>query len=207
MAVTIGAPPLAGFDRPIDLLMDCHRRIERFLDILVRVAERACETPELDEEYRRALRTSLEYFRAAAPRHTEDEESSLFPLLKQKGDPSVRAVMIQLDRLEAEHRRAGALHDQVDPLANRLLSDGRLEVTEARCLLEKLRELRDLYRRHIEAEDQIVFPLARRALSDEQMQQVGREMAARRVTNPGRSTSRCGQRRRAERGEVIPKSG
>jgi hypothetical protein len=41
MAVQIGAKPDSGFDDPIGMLKDCHRRIEHFLDILCLVAERA----------------------------------------------------------------------------------------------------------------------------------------------------------------------
>ena len=83
-------------------------------------------------------------------------------------------------------------------LAERLLSNGSLPPGEAEQLTATLRRLRELYRRHIEAEDQIVFPLARQALSDEQLRRVGSEMAARRVADPGRIESRCGQRRRAQ---------
>jgi len=34
MAIQIGAKPDSGFDDPIGMLKDCHRRIERFLGIL-----------------------------------------------------------------------------------------------------------------------------------------------------------------------------
>lgn len=37
MAVQINAKPLASFDRPLDMLVDCHRRVEHFLDVLIRV--------------------------------------------------------------------------------------------------------------------------------------------------------------------------
>jgi hypothetical protein len=41
MAVQIGARPDSGFDDPIGMLKDCHRRIERFLGILCQVARQA----------------------------------------------------------------------------------------------------------------------------------------------------------------------
>jgi hypothetical protein len=34
MAIQIGAKPDSGFDDPIGMLKDCHRRIEHFLNIL-----------------------------------------------------------------------------------------------------------------------------------------------------------------------------
>ena len=41
MAIPIGAKPDSGFDDPIGMLKDCHRRIEHFLNILCLVADRA----------------------------------------------------------------------------------------------------------------------------------------------------------------------
>jgi hypothetical protein len=41
MPITLGAKPDHGFDHPLGLLSDCHRRIEGFLDVLVRVTDRA----------------------------------------------------------------------------------------------------------------------------------------------------------------------
>jgi hemerythrin-like domain-containing protein len=188
MPVSLGAGPLAGFDRPIDLLMDCHRRIERFLDVLLRVAEvaqaNAVKELPLDQEHREALETAMNYFQAAAPRHTQDEEHSLFPLLKQhEDDPAIRQALREIERLETEHRAADALHAETNRLAERLLSEGRLPAADAALLCDTLRSLKVLYLRHIEAEDHGVFPLARRALSDEQLQRVGREMAARRAAD------------------------
>ena len=39
MPVQLGSQPEHGFDRPLGLLSDCHRRIERFLEMLQKVAE------------------------------------------------------------------------------------------------------------------------------------------------------------------------
>jgi hypothetical protein len=41
MPIRRGAPPENSFDTPLGLLSDCHRRIERFLEQLLRVAETA----------------------------------------------------------------------------------------------------------------------------------------------------------------------
>lgn len=38
MPITIGAKPAGDFSNPIELLSDCHRRIERFLGVLATVA-------------------------------------------------------------------------------------------------------------------------------------------------------------------------
>jgi Hemerythrin HHE cation binding domain len=75
MPVQIGATA-HNFSDPTGLLSDCHRRIEMFLRSLQTVASGG---PKLDEERRRALDLALRYFREAAPKHTADEEESLFP--------------------------------------------------------------------------------------------------------------------------------
>ena len=80
MAVQIGAKLDSGFDDPIGMLKDCHRRIEHFLDILWVVADRAGNR-SLTEEERSAVRSALQYFHVGGERHTRDEEQSLFPRL------------------------------------------------------------------------------------------------------------------------------
>ena len=45
MAVQLGAKPEHSFDEPLGLLSDCHRRIEKFLDVMIRVLERSGRDP------------------------------------------------------------------------------------------------------------------------------------------------------------------
>ncbi len=84
MPVVIGAKPESGFRDPIGLLTDCHRRVERFLSVLVQVGAQT-QGGSLTSEQRTALETALRYFRDAAPKHTADEEESLFPRLRAAG--------------------------------------------------------------------------------------------------------------------------
>lgn len=39
MAVNLGEKPLATFSEPIEMLKDCHRRIEHFLGVLRKVEQ------------------------------------------------------------------------------------------------------------------------------------------------------------------------
>ena len=80
MAIQIGAKPDSGFDDPIGMLKDCHRRIEHFLNILCTVAERVGDR-SLTEEEHSAVKAALQYFHTGGERHTLDEEESLFPRL------------------------------------------------------------------------------------------------------------------------------
>ena len=43
MGIQISAKPDSGFDDPLGMLKDCHRRIEHFLDIFCIVAETCAE--------------------------------------------------------------------------------------------------------------------------------------------------------------------
>jgi hemerythrin-like domain-containing protein len=179
MPVTIGAPREHGFDEPLGLLGDCHRRIERFLDVMIRVVERAAGRALVREE-REALETALRYFDMAAPRHTHDEEESLFPRMRASDDPVVRQAMARIDALEADHRQAEAMHAEAEKLCRRWLDVGPLPTADVERLKRILGELRATYARHIAVEDNEVFPLAQRVLSEDQLAQVGREMAGRR---------------------------
>jgi hypothetical protein len=53
-----------------------------------------------------ALNAALTYFRNAAPKHTSDEEESLFPRLRAS-----EAAIECLERLESDHQTASWDHD------------------------------------------------------------------------------------------------
>jgi len=179
MAVQIGQKPEHGFSEPLGLLTDCHRRIERFLSVLVRVADEV-RGGELSIEQKQAFTSALQYFRDAAPKHTADEERSLFPRLRAAGGSEVEEAMAHVDRLEADHLRADRLHREVDDLGCAWLRNGCLPKQSAERLCGLTRKLQEIYEAHIELEDTWVFPLAARALSHADQQAIGREMAARR---------------------------
>jgi len=184
MPIVIGAKRESDFTDPIGMLGDCHGRIEMFLNVLVRVAEQA-RGEALNEEQRGALETALRYFREAAPKHTADEEESLFPRLRRIESAEVRALMARIESLEEEHICANRSHGEVDDLGKLWLRDGRLPPEQASRLLTLLVQLRDLYRHHIATEDHEVFPTAAAALSAADREAVGGEMASRRSISRG----------------------
>jgi iron-sulfur cluster repair protein YtfE (RIC family) len=115
MPIVIEAKRESDFTDPIGMLSDCHRRIEMFLNVLVRVAELA-HGEVLNEDQRGALETALRYFREAAPKHTADEEESLFPRLRRIQNDEVRALLARIESLEEEHVCADRSHAEVDGL-------------------------------------------------------------------------------------------
>src|ERR1019366_10161680 len=91
MAIQIGARPDSGFDDPIGMLKDCHRRIESFLGILCVVVDRA-QGRSLSDEERNAIKAALQYFRTGGQRHTADEEESLFPQIGRANAKSFEEI-------------------------------------------------------------------------------------------------------------------
>ena len=183
MPIVIGAKAQSGFHDPIGLLADCHRRIERFLAVLARVASEA-QGRHLTAEQREALDVALRYFREAAPKHTADEEQSLFPRLRQIDEPEMTAALAQVESLENDHTRAERSHAEVDRLGQLWLASGTLSPADADRLNGLLSELADLYRDHIAVEEHHVFPVASRVLASPDRQAIGGEMAARRGLGP-----------------------
>jgi hemerythrin-like domain-containing protein len=177
MPVQIGAQVL-NFSDPTRLLSDCHRRIEMFLRVLEGVAS-VIDRP-MTEETRAALESALRYFREAAPKHTADEEESLFPRLRQMRLPEVETAIERLELLEHDHALAGSLHAEVEDLGQRYLEAGSLESSGVEEFRKSIASLISMYKQHISIEDDFVFPLAARLLSPTSRAAIADEMAGRR---------------------------
>ncbi|MGH9716170.1 MAG: hemerythrin domain-containing protein [Candidatus Acidiferrales bacterium] len=171
-----------GFSQPTGLLSDCHRRIEMFLNTLEAVG-RVIDHPATDQT-RSALQSALRYFRESAPKHTADEEESLFPRLRQVHDAEAQSALQKLEQLEKDHEVADVLHAEVERLGQLYLSQGSLSPADAADFGKAIASLQALYRPHISIEDQMVFPIAARVLGESDQSAIGAEMAARRGIKP-----------------------
>ena len=113
------------------------------------------------------------FLREDLPNHIRDEEQGLFPLLKQHvgDDGDLRAILKQL---QADHEFD---EDLVDFLLTDLdkLAKGHHLANPQRLLINMNAFARGL-RRHIEWEEGVVMPLARRVLAPEDVQALGRQM-------------------------------
>ena len=178
MPVQIGAKT-HHFDDPTGLLSDCHRRIEMFMRALEGVAIVIDSPP--DEETKRALETALRYFHEAAPKHTADEEESLFPRLRELRSPEVESAFSKLGELEGEHRWAEPLHAQLESLGLEYLSRGQLSPAHIEAFRSAVMQLSQMYKRHIAVEDATLFPVAAKALSESEKRAIASEMAKRRA--------------------------
>lgn len=177
MPVQIGAKRDSGFDDPIGMLTDCHRRIENFLRVLDLVCHRA-KGRALTEEESSAVQASLDYFRRGGRRHTADEEESLFPRLRAQ---LAAEDFKELDGLEHEHQFADGRHAEVDDLYTRWISAGTLSEAESAQLNTAVEDLARMYAGHIRVEEEIVFPRAAKVLDAPTVQAIGNEFRLRRA--------------------------
>ena len=177
MGIQIGAKPDSGFDDPIGMLKDCHRRIEHFLGILCVVVERA-KGRGLSGEEAAAIQAALHYFRLGGQRHNADEEESLFPRMREQ---CAADELKEIGALEHDHRRADQLHAEAERLYSAWIADGSLSPADGDALLSATTQLRQLYEAHIKIEEQIVFPRASESLNPESLAAIGQEFKHRRA--------------------------
>ena len=178
MHVQIGARS-HHFTEPLGLLSDCHRRIEMFMDSLLAIA--GLSGQPLNDEGSSALENALRYFREAAPKHTADEEKSLFPRLRALRSEESEHVFFKMDELEKDHQWAESLHAEVDRLGTQYLQNRLLLESDAAEFHQSVESLAAMYQRHIAIEDNSLFPYAAGALSQADKLSIAEEMANRRA--------------------------
>lgn len=172
----------AGFDDPLEMLLGCHRRIEKQLETLKRLCTHLQERG-VDAEASTAAQAVLRYFQSAAPNHHQDEELDLFPLLQARiADASEQERFRTLrERLATEHRGfEGAWSRLRKPLEG--IGEGLMRTLPA----QEVEEFAAAYARHILAEESDLPQWFERWLDEADRRTLGRSMAARR-TPPGRA--------------------
>jgi hemerythrin-like domain-containing protein len=178
---TIGQPRVPNFSDPLGLMSHCHRKIEGYLAGLATSGEillggRAVELAGAFQ----VIDAAREHFAVRGPKHTEDEEVSLFPRMREYGGHEAGEALAALASLETEHRVAEGVHSEFDELVGWLPRDGSAGVKEIYLFNELVAELADLYRPHIRVEDEIIFPAAARVIPSAALSIIGQEMLARR---------------------------
>jgi hemerythrin-like domain-containing protein len=170
--------PAAGFDQPLELWLACHDRVRRMTGLLERLHEHLKEHGANDAA-RVTATTIRRYFEEAAPRHHEDEEVDLFPLLRrllpQKAPQDERAVLAALQRLESDHVALGKVWQRLRP-ALQAIESGE----EAPLERDLVQQFASGYRQHCEIEDTVIAAALRRCLDDADLDAVGQAMAERR---------------------------
>ena len=178
MALIDFRTPAAGFDQPLELWLACHDRVRRMASLLERLHEHMREMGA-DEAAQVTAASIRRYFDEAAPRHHEDEEVDLFPLLRrllpQKAPADEAEVTATLERLEREHVELGKLWQELRAV---LVA---IESGEAAPLAADLvQRFAAGYRQHCEIEDTVIASALRRCLGDVDLDAIGQAMAERR---------------------------
>ena len=179
--LTINQPHIPDFTDPLGLLLHCHERIEAQLSSLERAAEilRVGDCQSLPRLFA-AIDGAVAHFAVPGVKHTEDEEISLFPRMRQHGGSAGEEVVAAMAELESQHRSAEQLHSEFDAFVATLPRDGSADTRELDCFGGLVGGLTTLYRPHIMLENNIVFPVAARVLPASEIQVLGEEMRARR---------------------------
>jgi hemerythrin-like domain-containing protein len=185
---TIGQPHIPNFADPLGLMSHCHRKIEGFLLGLAASSEilRNGRADKLAEAFR-MIDAAREHFALRGFKHTEDEEASLFPRMRDYGGTEAVKALETLARLESDHRQAEETHAELDALIDLLPRNGFISGEQLALYDVLVSELIGIYQPHIQIEDQVIFPTAARVLPPEVLKTIGEEMRMRRrelLANP-----------------------
>lgn len=170
--------PAAGFDEPLELWQACHERVTRMVNLLERLNQHIGEHG-VDDDAGVTATSIRRYFDEAAPRHHEDEEVDLFPLLGQWLRDERRTdkdkVAETIARLESDHRELGKLWPG---LRATLAAIERKSATtfDAAAVSQFVHG----YREHVRIEDTVIAPALKRALKSQDIERIGKAMAQRR---------------------------
>ena len=170
MRSTLLAGPAPDYTDPLGLLSACHRRMLGFCDLLARIQPHLA-TRGVDEEAMDATRRIIHYFDTAATLHHLDEEQDLFPLLTDQ--PTLAPL---LEHLQAEHRELESRWQTLASQLRHILED----TIEAEAFEDAVKLFCDACREHIDREETQLLPTARACLHSQELQRLGRAMAARR---------------------------
>lgn len=136
-----------------------HRVIEEALNVLNHVCVRFEKSEEVDPEI---IAKTLEFLRIFADKcHHGKEQDLLFPALEMNGVSRKDSI---IGRLRREHEIAEKFLWNVE----RALQDYKGGDTTARKdILQNARAYQELLRQHIDKEDNTLYPLAEKELSEE----------------------------------------
>lgn len=142
---------------PLDLIASDHAMQVQMCDAMERIADGLPE--EVDRRLCAQVAACLQF---DLPLHHHDEETSLFPLLRQRALPEDGLDQI-LERLAQEHSSDNDFASEIAEALETLSQGGRPANPE--MLGYMLRGFFERYRRHIHWENTLVMPLARLRLT------------------------------------------
>lgn len=168
--------PAASFDEPFAMLAGCHERVERTLRLLGRLVEHVAANGS-DAQAQSAANDVLRYFDIAAPRHHEDEELHVFPLLLECPESAHPTLTQHVRRMQADHVQMGATWAAL----RLLLQTVAAGTSPPPSLRDCAGSFAALYASHIDTEERLLYPAAMGLISSEALQRMSEEMRRRRT--------------------------
>lgn len=167
--------PAPSFDQPIAVLKHCHDRIRRQISTMQRLTAHLSEHGA-NVEAQQAAKAVLRYFTQAAPNHHADEEIDLLPALQVAASgPDAAALQQLLPEILRQHEQMAALWNTLEPALNAIAGGNPVALPET-----ALGQFADMYLEHMNKEETIIAPMAKRLLEPAQMAALGKAMQARR---------------------------
>ena len=169
-----GSPAGPTFEEPFEMLLACHDRVARMLDLIGKIREHLLQFGA-DEQVRQACRDVMRYFDKAGPQHHRDEELHVFPTLIGTQDLEMIQIVakLQIDHQEMARRWviARSLLDDIE-------SGFRTRFNQADD--EILQAFADMYKEHMRDEEKLAFPRAQEEILPERLQAMSKDMQTRR---------------------------
>ena len=172
MSSLIGGTAAPSFDDPLEMLLACHGRIQAQCATLLKLSKHL-PVHGCDTQAKQAAHAILRYFDTAGQHHHNDEEQDLFPRLLVSADIAARTLVA---RLLEEHKAMDTAWRQLRPYLADISNEKSAALDSAAT-----EHFIGVYDRHIALENSQLIPLAKRLLTAEQLEALGRNMAARRM--------------------------
>lgn len=175
---------IEDMEAPLQILVSDHKKVIEQIDSFEKaLVQFKSSGYKVDQEMNEVFKSFFKFFDEELLPHNTKEEKTLFPVLHKKllevGEHSVGEVPVTaIDIMEDDHVKfiqLGALTFNFFGIAT------RIQDTVSRTFIldtayENARELVELLRLHIFREDSTLFPLAQKYLSDEDFEQIEKEM-------------------------------
>ncbi len=168
--------PSVGFEVPLEMLAACHLRVQDQCSTLLRLAPHIA-AHGADRSAREAATAVMRYFDTSARHHHDDEEHDLFPALIESMAGSDAVCLHELTAtLTREHRELEALWQAVRAVLVQVAAGQTVVLSQQdmACFAQR-------YEQHIAREESELLPLARRLLSDAELDRIGLVMRMRRA--------------------------
>jgi hemerythrin-like domain-containing protein len=180
-AVGVGLPghrsPSVGFEAPFEMLSACHERVERMLALLVKLRNHL-SAHGWDTHASKAATDVIRYFDIAAPHHHLDEEMHVFPAILALHDTTLDALVLRLKQDHIEMEKSWEVVKQL--LASVVNTDANTWVAFSDVENGALDAFAATYNEHINREELDIYPAAKQASSNDQLDAMSREMMRRR---------------------------